>query len=708
MRFLFHFRRSPRSRVESRSSVRSWSLIAAVLSLLCIFSVRMLPAGQATASSLKSSAESHGVDLTIFDKTCKPCEDFYNYANGEWLKKNPIPAAYPSWGRFNELAERNRDELRGILESAAADSKQSVGSNEQKIGDFYASCMDEKQINAAGAKPLDPEFGRIRAINNVADLQAEVGRLQRVGVRALFDFGSTQDMKDSTRVIGGADQGGLGLPDRDYYTKMDDKSKQVREQYQDHIAKMMALVGDDAAEAGVEAKTILDLETKLADASLTNVERRDPDKTYHKMSRPELQKLTPNWSWDAYFQQIGHNDVDFVDVSAPTFFETMSRELKQVPIGDWKIYLRWHLLNSSAPWLSQPFVDEDFNFKGRVLQGTKELLPRWKRCVSATDRQLGEALGQIYVKKYFPPRAKARAQEIVGNLIDALHDDLETLSWMGPATRQQALLKLSKFTRKIGYPDKWRDYSAYHVDRTSYTSNQMRGAEFAFERDLDKIGKPVDRNEWQMTPPTVNAYYDSEMNEIVFPAGILQPPFFDPDADDASNYGGMGAVIGHEMTHGFDDQGRKFDADGNLRDWWTPEDEKNFKERAECVKTQFESYKIQGDLHENGDLVLGESIADLGGVNIAYRALQKQLASKRPPSIGGFTPEQRFFLAFTQIWAASDRPEFERLMLNTNPHPLARLRAIAPPTNMPAFAQAFACKDGDAMVRAAGMRCQIW
>jgi putative endopeptidase len=386
----------------------------------------------------------------------------------------------------------------------------------------------------------------------------------------------------------------------------------------------------------------------------------------------------------------------------------MSRELTEVPIGDWKIYFRWQLVNAAAPWLSQPFVDEDFNFKGRVLQGTKELLPRWKRCVSATDRELGEALGQIYVEKYFPPKAKARAQEIVGHLIDALRDDLQTLPWMGPATRQQALAKLSTFVRKIGYPDKWRDYSSYKVDRISYASNQMRGAEFAFKRDLNKIGKPVDRTEWDMTPPTVNAYYNAEMNEIVFPAGILQPPFFDPDADDASNYGGIGAVIGHEMTHGFDDEGRKFDAQGNMRDWWTPEDEKNFNERAQCVKKQFESYKIQDDLHENGDLVLGESIADLGGLNIAYRALEKELGSKRPPSIGGFTPEQRFFLAFTQIWAATDRPEYERLMLNTNPHPLARLRAIAAPSNMQAFSQAFGCKEGDALVRPAAIRCQIW
>jgi putative endopeptidase len=708
MKFLLKFQQVPGLMRESKRATHACILIAAMFFFASFASIRISRAGQATTSSKNSATDAHGVDLTILDKTCKPCEDFYNYSNGVWLKENPVPAAYPSWGRFNELAERNREQLHGILEGAAANSKATSGSNDQKIGDFYASCMDEKQINGAGAKPLDQEFGRIGALTSVTDLQAEVARLQRIGVGALFQFGSTQDMKNSSQVIGGAEQGGLGLPDRDYYTKTDDKSKQIREQYQDHIAKMLALVGDDASKATAEAKTILDLETKLAKASLTNVERRDPEKTYHKMSRPELRTLTPNWSWDNYFQDIGYTNIESVDVSSPKFFETMSLTIKEVPIDDWKTYLRWHLVNSAAPWLSQPLVGEDFNFKGRVLQGTKELLPRWKRCVSATDRQLGEALGQIYVRKYFPPKAKARALEMVNHLIDALHDDLQTLPWMEPATRQQALAKLSTFVRKIGYPDKWRDYSAYRVDRISYASNQMRGAEFAFKRDLNKIGKPVDRTEWQMTPPTVNAYYDAEMNEIVFPAGILQPPFFDPDADDASNYGAMGAVIGHEMTHGFDDQGRKFDAQGNLRDWWTPEDQKNFNERAQCVKKQLESYTVQGDLHENGDLVLGESIADLGGLNIAYRALEKELAGKRPPSIGSFTPEQRFFLAYTQIWAANDRPEFERLMLNTNPHPLGRLRAIAAPSNMPAFSQAFGCKEGDALVRVAAMRCQIW
>jgi predicted metalloendopeptidase len=498
------------------------------------------------------------------------------------------------------------------------------------------------------------------------------------------------------------------LPDRDYYTKTDDKSRQVRQQYQEHVSKMLALVGEDAAKAATEAKAIVELETKLADASLTRVERRDPEKTYHKMNRSDLRALTPNWSWEDYFQEIGYSNIDFVDVSAPKFFETMSQALKETPLETWKTYLRWHLVNSTAPYLSDAFVDEDFNFKGRVLQGTQELLPRWKRCVTATDRQLGEALGQIYVQKYFPPEAKARALEMVNHLTEALHDDLQTLPWMGPATRKQALTKLAAFTRKIGYPDRWRDYSAYAVDRGPYALNQLRGAQFEFKRDLNKIGKPVDRNEWGMTPPTVNAYYNSERNEIVFPAGIMQPPFFDPNADDASNYGAMGAVIGHEMTHGFDDQGRKFDAQGNLRDWWTPEDEKNFNDRAACVEKQFDSYVVQDDLHENGKLVLGESIADLGGLNLAYRALQKAEKGKKPALIGGLTADQRFFLSYAQIWAANDRPEFERLMVNTNPHPLGRFRAIAAPSNMPEFARAFVCKEGNAMARPPAIRCQIW
>jgi putative endopeptidase len=689
------------------STFRQIGIVAVFVFLACA-SIETMRAGQEQGAAKPSGPAAHGVELTILDKTCKPCEDFYHYASGEWLAKNPVPAAYPSWGRFNELAERNRELLHQILEGAAANTKATPNSNEQKIGDFYASCMDEKQVNAAGAKPLDAEFARIDGVRSLGELQEEIARLQGMGVGALFDFGSTQDEKNSSQVIGGADQGGLGLPDRDYYTKTDDKSKQIRQQYEEHVAKMLALTGDDDAKAATEAKAIVELETKLADASLTRVERRDPEKTYHKMSRSDLRTLTPNWSWEDYFQEIGYTNIDSVDVSAPKFFETVSQAFKETSLETWKTYLRWHLVNSTAPYLSDPFVDENFNFNGRVLQGTTELLPRWKRCVSATDRQLGEALGQIYTQKYFPPAAKARALEMVNHLIDALHDDLQTLPWMSPATRKQALAKLATFARKIGYPDKWRDYSAYSVDRGPYALNQMRGSQFEFKRDLNKIGKPVDRTEWGMTPPTVNAYYNPEMNEIVFPAGILQPPFFDMNADDASNYGAMGAVIGHEMTHGFDDEGRKFDAQGNLRDWWTPEDEKNFNERAACVEKQFDSYVVQDDIHENGKLVLGESIADLGGLNLAYRALQKAEKGKKPASIGGLTADQRFFLSFAQIWSSNDRPEFERLMVNTNPHPLARFRAIAAPSNMPEFARAFDCKEGNAMARPSAIRCQIW
>ncbi len=697
-----------RSATKSKRSLRVRIPAASLLLLLGLAAAGLLRADQASSDAKSADSGSHGVDVAILDKTCKACEDFYHYADGKWLAKNLVPPAYPSWGRFNELAERNRDLLHQILERAAANVQAAPGSNEQKIGDFYSSCMDEKLINAEGVKPLNPEFARIDAIQNTGDLQSEIARLQGMGVGALFEFGSTQDAKNSTQVIGGADQGGLGLPDRDYYTKTDDKSKQIRQQYQEHVAKMLQLAGDNPAKAASEAESILALETKLADASLTRVEQRDVVKTYHKMDRSELQMLTANWSWGDYFLEIGHPDINSVDVSAPKFFEAASQQLKETPLDVWKVYLRWHLLNSQAAWLSQPFVDENFDFYGHTLQGTKELLPRWKRCVTATDHQLGEALGEIYVQKYFPPEAKARALDMVNNLTAALRDDLKTLSWMGPATRKQALEKLSAFTRKIGYPDKWRDYSAYVVNRGPLVLNQMRGAQFEFKRDLDKIGKPVDRTQWGMTPPTVNAYYDPEMNEIVFPAGILQPPFFDPKADDASNYGAMGAVIGHEMTHGFDDEGRQFDAKGNLRDWWTPEDEKNFNARAECIEKQFDAYTVQGDIHENGKLVLGESIADLGGLNLAYHALHMALEGKKVPLIDGLTPDQRFFLAYAQIWASNDRPEFERLMVNTNPHPLGRFRAIAAPSNMPAFAKAFGCKQGDAMVRPAAIRCQIW
>jgi len=681
-------------------------LVGCILAIVGVLAVALAGAGLRASPGAADKPGSWGFDTANLDKTCKPCDDFYQFAMGGWMKSNPIPPEFSSWGTFTQLGDKNQQNLRQILE-AAENAKAAPGSNEQKIGDFYASCMDTAAIDSAGSKPIEPELARIAGIKNEADLQAEAARLHGRGVGAFFRFNAVQDLKDSTQVIGSAFQGGLGLPEREYYLKEDDKSKQLRDSYVKHVAKMFELLGDPADQSAAEAATILKIETALATASMKNTDLRDPDKIYHKTALTGLKTLTPNFSWEAYFRATGHPDLKEINVDQPDFFKALDAQLSATPIDDWKIYLRWHLVNVAAPGLSEKFVDEDFDFRGKTLTGAKEIQPRWKRCVQATDRVLGEALGQVYVQKYFPPAAKARALEMVHNLIGALRDDFETLPWMGPDTRKQATAKLEAFAVKIGYTDKWRDYSALKIDRGSYAENQLRGAEFDFARRLNKIGKPVDRTEWGMTPPTVNAYNNSSMNEIVFPAGIMQPPFYDPDADDAVNYGGMGAVIGHEITHGFDDQGSKFDSNGNLKDWWSPDDQKNFKARAACVSDQFDAYVVDGDLHENGKLVLGESIADLGGLTIAYAAYEKSIAGKpRPADKDGFTPEQRFFLGWEQVWGANERIEFARLMANTNPHPLPRCRGNGPLSNMAEFAKAFGCKKGEPMVRE--QTCKIW
>jgi len=680
--------------------------LGSVLAMVVVSAVTLADAGPRASSRAGDKTNSWGFDTVNLDKTCKPCDDFYQFAMGGWMKSNPIPPEYSSWGTFTQLADKNQQNLRQILE-AAVSANARPGSNEQKIGDFYASCMDSAAIGAAGTRSLDPELAEIAAIKTVADLEAEAERLHSRGVGVLFRFNSNQDAKDSTRVIGSAFQGGLGLPEREYYLKEDDKSKQLRDAYMKHAAKMLELLGDSADQSAAEAAAILRIETALASASMKNTDLRDPDKTYHKLTLAELRTLTPDFSWEAYFKAAGHPELKEINVGQPDFFKALDAQLTATSIDDWKTYLRWHLVDTAAPGLSDKFVDEDFDFRGKTLTGAREIQPRWKRCVQATDRVLGEALGQVYVQKYFPPAAKARALEMVHNLIAALRDDLQTLPWMGPETRAEATAKLEAFALKIGYTDKWRDYSGLKIDRKSYAENQWRGAEFDFARRLNKIGKPVDRTEWGMTPPTVNAYNNSSMNEIVFPAGIMQPPFYDPNADDAVNYGGMGAVIGHEITHGFDDHGSKFDGKGNLKDWWSPEDLKNFKARAACVSDQFDAYVVDGDLHENGKLVLGESIADLGGLTIAYAAYEKSLAGKpRPPDKDGFTPEQRFFLGWTQVWGANERIEYARLMANTNPHPLPRFRGNAPLSNMAEFRKAFGCKKGEPMVRE--QACKIW
>jgi putative endopeptidase len=650
----------------------------------------------------------HGYDRASLDPNTSACTDFFQYANGGWMAANPIPAAYPAWGVANVLDERNRTMLREILDAAVKNTSAAKGSSEQKVGDYYATCMDEAKIEAEGLKPLEPEFDRIAKLKDQKTLQDEIERLHSMGVNALFVSDSTQDFKNSAEVIADVNQGGLGLPDRDYYTKTDEKSKTTRDAYVKHVAKMFELMGDDAAKAASEAQTVLALETKLATASMTRVERREPANLYHRMTVAQLHDLAPGFDWSGYFKTIGVPPKTDVNVQSPEFFKAMNQQLGSAPIADWQTYLRWHLINTTAAALSSKFVDEDFNFKGKILQGTKENQPRWKRCVGGTDRALGEALGEVYVKKAFPPAAKARALEMVRNLEAALKTDITTLSWMSDPTRKLAIVKLDAFLNKIGYPDKWRDYSSLKVDRASYLNNRFHANAFAKRRELNKIGKPVDKTEWGMSPPTVNAYYNPQINEIVFPAGILQPPFFDAEADDAFNYGGMGSVIGHEMTHGFDDEGSQFDSTGNLANWWTDVDKKAFTERAQCVIDQFSSFEVEKGLNENGKLVAGESIADLGGLVIAYAAFQKAMEGKPRLVIDGFTPEQRFFLGYARGWANNIRPEFARLLVNIDPHPLAKFRVNGPLANVPQFAAAFQCKTGDAMVRDETKRCVIW
>jgi putative endopeptidase len=673
---------------------------------LCVLATASLCLTTCAAVLLAAGGSSWGFATTNLDKSCKPCDDFYQFAMGGWMKNNPIPADRPSWSTGAELQEKNLAALRQIAESSAA-AKAAPGSNEQKVGDFYASCMDTAAIESAGIKPTADTFAAIDAINDRNALLAQIAALHSQGIQAVFDFSSTQDFVDSTKVIGDADQGGLGLPDRDYYTRDDERSKSLRTDYVAHVAKMFQLLGDSAEKATAESQTVMNIETALAKASMTNVQLRDPQAVYHKLSAAQLKELTPDWSWDAFFAAVGLPDLPETNIGQPDFFKEVNRQLSATPLADWKTYLRWHAIHSAAPTLTEAIVQENFNFYGKRLAGTAELQPRWKRCVQSVNRNVGEALGQVYVDKYFPPEAKARAKEMVLNLVSALRSDIPTLSWMTPETKKAATAKLEAFNIKIGYPDKWRDYSKLTIDRSSYLLNVRRASAFENTRELGKIGKPVDRNEWGMTPPTVNAYYNPTLNEIVFPAGILQPPFYDPKADDAINYGGMGAVIGHEISHGFDDQGSQFDPRGNLRDWWTGDDRKNFDERATCVEKQFDTYEVEPGLHQNGKLVLGESIGDLGGLAIAYAAYEKSLEGKPgPKDLDGFTPEQRFFLGWAQVWGTNQRPEAARLQANTNPHPLARFRANGPLSDTAAFAAAFGCKKGDAMVRE--QACKIW
>jgi putative endopeptidase len=691
-----------------------FSIIAIAAALICAlaFANRSSKAAHSNATIRSvptiEADKLPGFDVGNMDTSVSACANFFQYANGGWTAKNQIPASFSRWGRFEVLDEQNIAVLHGILDGLLAKKSLKAGGNEQKIADYYRSCMDEPGIEGQGVQPIQPELDRIAAINDLAGLQAEIARFHAFRIPAVFGFGGAQDFKNSTAVIAQAVQGGLGLPDRDYYTKDDQKSRQTREEYQKHVARMFELLGDSSDRATAESDIVVAIETKLAENSTTRVQRRDPEANYHPMNRTELSALTPHFDWRNYFDGVGLPTIDKINVGQPDFFKAADKLLTAISLDDWKSYLRWHLLNSTAGTLSAKFVQEDFNFSGKYLQGTKEMQPRWRRCIVSTDRALGEALGQLYIQKTFTPAARVRAQDMVKNLVAALRSDLTTLSWMSDDTRKKAISKLDAFIRKIGYPDKWRSYEALQVSRGPFYNNTISARQFEVKRNLGKIGKPVDKTEWGMSPPTVNAYYNPSINEIVFPAGILQPPFYDPKADDAFNYGGIGVVIGHEMTHGFDDSGARFDADGNLAMWWTPDDFKKFKDRTDCVVQQFDGYEVEPGLNQNGKLVVGESVADLGGLAVAYAAYQKSLNGKPGKVIAGFTPEQRFFLGYAQIWAQNIRPEAARLRVATDPHPLGRFRVNGPLSNMELFATAFQCKVGDPMVRPADKRCQIW
>lgn len=645
-----------------------------------------------------------GFSPDAIDKSVSPCSDFYGFACGNWLKNNPIPADQSSWGRFDELHERNQRILQDILQTAGAMHTRS--GNEQKIGDYYAACMDEKDIDEKGTAGLKPYLERIRALKDKKDLTAELARLHSELIDVMFNVTSGQDFENAEEVILHADQGGIGLPERDYYFKTDPKSEETRKAYVAHVGHMFELMGDKPDVAAQRAATVMTIETALAKGSLDVTSRRDPAKIYHRMSVGELAKLAPSIDWKAYLTAI-RAPVPTLNVAFPEFFKAMEQQIQSVSLDDWKTYLIWHTVHSAAPLLSSPFVKENFAFYGQTLTGAKELRPRWKRCVDFTNSDLGEALGQKYVELTFGGESKAKTLEMVRALEKALDRDIHEIDWMTEDTKKRALEKLHAIANKIGYPEIWRDYSSVSIRAGDAIGNSFRSNEFEFKRQMAKIGKPVDKKEWYMTPPTVNAYYDPQNNNINFPAGILQPPFYDVKLDPAVNFGAIGAVIGHELTHGFDDEGSKFDAWGNMKEWWTETDAKEFEKRTLCIDRQYSDYVAVDDLRLNGKLTLGENVADNGGLRIAYMALMDVLGGKPGRQIDGYTPEQRIFLGWAQIWCENIRDEQSRLYAQTNPHSPGKWRVNGVLSNMPEFQKAFGCSSGQPMVR--GQKaCRVW
>jgi putative endopeptidase len=662
-----------------------------------------LPAPLLAQTQTTRSAKQPVLDVTSMDTSAEPCSDFFTYSCGGWIAHNRIPPDQTSWSAYGKLADENRQVLRDILERAARPSADR-GPVQQKIGDYYAACMDEKAIDAAGIKPIEEQLAQIGNMQSTGDAATVLAAM--VDDNMLFDFSSQQDFSDSSQVIAVADQGGLGLPDRDYYLKDDPKSVDLRKTYLAHVQKMFELLGDKPEAASAAAEVVMHIETELAKGSMTRVDRRDPQKLNHKLTTRQLQALSPAFAWGTYFTKVGLPSLQALNVPSLDFVKAMNAELEKESLDNWKTYLRWHLIHANAAFLTAAFVNANFDFYGKTLGGAKELRPRWKRCVGYVDGDLGEALGQAYVEQYFSPEAKQQALTMVSQIEAAMERDLQSLPWMGEATRQHALQKLHAVANKVGYPDKWRDYSALRIDRNDELGNVLRARTFEFNRELAKIGKPLDHGEWDMTPPTVNAYYNDQMNDINFPAGILQPPLFDPNSDAAPNYGNTGGTIGHELTHGFDDQGRQFDAQGSLKDWWTPEDAQQFEQRASCIADQYAQYVVVDNIKINSKLTLGEDVADLGGLILAYMAWKEVTKDQKLKPIEGFTPEQRFFIGYGQSWCGQTRDETLRMRAVVDPHSPEKYRTNGVLSNMPEFQEAFHCKPDAPMVRS--KRCRVW
>ncbi len=683
----------------------------------CPFVLWLLFSCVALAQNASSSGPalpySPSLDLTSMDRPIDPCVDLYHYACGGWQKKNPTPPDQTSWSVYGKLHQENQEFLRSMLEQAAKPSPQRTAV-EQKTGDFFAACMNEAAVEKQGIAAIQPQLDAIVQVRSAKELTPLVARLQftyrqySYTSSMLFAADSTQDPDNSEQVIAGMDQGGLGLPDRDYYTKPDARSEEIRQHYLQHVQSIFQLSGDSPDTAKKNAETVLRMETALAQASLTRVERRDPHSLVHKMKIAELEQLAPNFDWTAYYRELQYPKLEILNVAVPKFVKQMDAMLSSEPLENWKAYFRFHVVDTASPYLSSKFVEENFDFYRQYLRGAKEMQPRWKRCVQYTDYNLPEALGQVYVAKVFSPELKQSTLDMVQRIEAAMGERIRALDWMSPETKQQALAKLAGIRNKIGYPDKWRDYGSVQITPDDFAGNVERAHQFESRRDINKIGKPVDHGEWGISPPTVDAYYDPQMNDINFPAGVLQPPLYDARMDDAPNYGDTGGTIGHELTHGFDDEGSQFDARGNLRDWWTKEDREKFDARTKCVEDQYSSYVSVDDVHLNGKLTLGENVADLGGEILAYLAWKEKTKGEGLKPMDGFTPEQRFFIGYAQWDCSNERPEDLRMRAMTDPHSSAVFRINGVVENMPEYQQAFQCKAGQPMVNPPDKVCKVW